>query len=1199
MEVTAISIGKSVLSGALNYAQSAVAKEVSLQLGVQRDHSFIRAELEMMQSFLMAAHDERDDNKVVKTWVKQVCDVSYSVEDCLLDFAVRLERQSWWCLSRKVLARRYVANQMKDLRAEVEEVRQRNQRYHLIKGSSSKSTSAIGQPIISGATMSAANEARLPRQKAKMDLLMLIDCKDVALRVIALWGTSSTDLGEMSIMKSIYEDPMIHKNFDCYAWITLMCPFNQTDFIQSIIRQIYVNSLQETGEEGKSAIGAQVLKMMVTLKEDGLAHEFKRYLNFKSYLIVLNGISTIEEWDCIKTCFPNNKKGSRIIVSTEQIEVVSLCIGAEDEALMHKKLLADQSLYAFYKKVSQEGRDSAEKGSISCIVPTAVENSTHKNILTRTETMATLEESRLIGRGNQKEEIINLISNKDLNHFHVFSLWGMGGIGKTTLVTDIYQTQEISSMFDKRACVTVMRPFNPATLIGSLAMQFGGKNGTDLRRCLEERRCLLVLDDLWSIEEWNAIKQYLPETAASCIIVTTREENIAKHCSKDERNIYKLNHLDHVDACTLFTKKVFKEIVNLDEQYPELVEQAKLILKKCRGLPLALVTIGGFLANQPKTAVEWRKMNDHISAELEMNPELEIIKAILMKSYDGLPYYLKACFLYLAIFPEDQQIARRRLVRRWIAEGYSSKVRGKSVEEVLDSYFMELISRSMILPSQQSIHSRKGIDSCHVHDLIREIAISKSMEENLVFTLEEGCSLNNQGIVRHLAVSSNWKGDQCEFENLVDLSRIRSLTVFGNWRPFYISDKMRLLRVLDLEGQWDLVDHHLEHIGKLVHLRYLSLRGHYNIFHLPNSLGNLRQLQTLDISGTSIMKLPRTIIKIEKMQRILASGVGQYHFDIYQRANKWSLKSLPLYSVRCCVACCAPNRLGRQFKLNDGALNRRDVCTAFCCSILPYYVAGGRNPGTVEVPSGIWKLKTLHTLGTVDISVGRTVLQDIKRLTRLRKLGLAGINKRNSQELCSAIACLNSLESLSLQSHGETGLSGCLDGMSSPPENLQSLKLYGNLDKLPEWIQGLKNLVKLKLEWLSISEHDVAMQVLGNLPNLATLRLLGCSFSGEEVRFSLCGDAFPTLKVLELNCVRNLKSVEFEEGAAPKLELLQYSKLSSDSVRLFCGLPLLPSLKEFMLDWRDWHDTELGEYLRGQLAENENRPVLKMWDPKS
>ncbi|KAF7040705.1 hypothetical protein CFC21_050591 [Triticum aestivum] len=1190
MEATAISIGKSVLSGALNYVQSAVAEEVALQLGVQRDHSFISDELDMMRGFLMAANDERDDNLVVKIWVKQVRDVSYAVEDCLLDFAVRLDKQSWWCLSRKVLARRYVAEQMKELRAKVEEVSQRNQRYHLIKGSSSKPTSAVGQPTISSATMSAAEDARLRRQKAKMDLIELTNCKDEALRVIALWVTSSSDLQEMSIIKSAYEDPMIHKNFDCCAWITLVCPFSQADFIRSIVRQICVNSLQETGEEGKTTIGAQVLKMMSMTKEDGLACEFKRYLNDKSYLIVLNGIHTTEEWDCIKTCFPTNKKGSRIIVCTKQVEVACLCIEAEDEALVHKMLFADQSLYAFYSK---ERRNSKEKGSIPFVVSTGVNSSTHKNILTQTEAMATLEESRLIGRGNEKEEIIKLISNKDLRQFHVISLWGMGGIGKTTLVKDIYQSQENSSMFDKRACVTVMRPFNLAMLLESLIMQFRDNNEADLRTCLEGKRYLLVVDDLWSIVEWDAIKPYLPETGASCIIVTTREENIAKHCSKDETNIYKLKHLGPADACTLFTKKVFKETVNLDEQYPELVEDAKLILKKCRGLPLALVTIGGFLANQPKTAFEWRKLNDHISSELEMNPKLGIIKAVLMKSYDGLPYHLKACFLYLAIFLEDQQIARRRLVHRWLAEGYSSEVRGKSAEEILDGYFMDLISRSMILPSQRSVYCRKEIDSCHVHDLIREIAISKAMEENLFFMLEEDCSLNNQGTVRHLAVSSNWKGDQCEFENIVDLSCVRSLTVFGNWRPFYISDKMRLLRVLDLEGEWDLFDHHLEHIGKLVHLRYLSLRGHADIFYLPNSLGNLRQLLTLDISGTGIIKLPRTIIKLVKMQRILASGIGETHEDIYEDADEQSRMSLPSHLVAFCLAC-------RDFASEDDAQaqpNRRDMCTAFCCGILPYYAAG-RHPGGVEVPRGIWKLKALRTLRMVDVSVGKAVVEDIKKLTRLRKLGVTGINKTNGQELCAAIAGLSSLESLSLRSYGKAGLSGCLDGLSSPPENLQSLKLFGNLVKLPEWIRGLKNLVKLKLERSRILDYGAAVKVLGKLSNLASLRLLKHSFVGQEVRLRFHREAFPSLKVLQLHWINNLKSVKFEEGATPKLELLQYFDWSRPSYGLFSGLPHLPSLKEVMLHRSVWRETEFREDLGCQLAENQNRPVLKRWNEK-
>jgi protein-tyrosine phosphatase len=80
METTALSLGKSVLDGALGYAKSAVAEEVALQLGVQRDHAFVREELEMMRAFLKTAHDERDDHQVLMTWVKQVRDVAYDAE---------------------------------------------------------------------------------------------------------------------------------------------------------------------------------------------------------------------------------------------------------------------------------------------------------------------------------------------------------------------------------------------------------------------------------------------------------------------------------------------------------------------------------------------------------------------------------------------------------------------------------------------------------------------------------------------------------------------------------------------------------------------------------------------------------------------------------------------------------------------------------------------------------------------------------------------------------------------------------------------------------------------------------------------------------------------------------------------------------------------------------------------------------------
>ncbi|KAK1606711.1 hypothetical protein QYE76_030384 [Lolium multiflorum] len=353
IENMGISLGKSVLSRAVRYAESAVAKEVALQLGIQRDQAFITDELEMMQGFLMIAHDDHDNhNRVVKIWVKQVRDVAYDVEDCLQDFAVCVTvRRSWWRIPRKLLHRRRVAKRMKELRAKVEDVSQRNLRYCLIKGSGSKPISTEEQSVaIATATMSSVDEVRRQNDKAKLALLRLISKKDDDLKVIAVSGTNSVGLVETSVVKRAYEDPRIHKKFECCAWIRLLRPLNLIKFLQSIVRQFYVNYLQQAKQREKNPTDAQVLRRMGMMNEEDLANEFKRYINEKSFLIVLDDLHTVEEWGHIKTCFPQSKKGSRIIVLTELVEVASLCVGTENVAPEHKQLFAD--LHAFYEKVT-------------------------------------------------------------------------------------------------------------------------------------------------------------------------------------------------------------------------------------------------------------------------------------------------------------------------------------------------------------------------------------------------------------------------------------------------------------------------------------------------------------------------------------------------------------------------------------------------------------------------------------------------------------------------------------------------------------------------------------------------------------------------------------------------------------------------------------------------------------------------------
>jgi hypothetical protein len=209
-------------------------------------------------------------------------------------------------------------------------------------------------------------------------------------------------------------------------------------------------------------------------------------------------------------------------------------------------------------------------------------------------------------------------------------------------------------------------------------------------------------------------------------------------------------------------------------------------------------------------------------------------------------------------------------------------------------------------------------------------------------------------------------------------------------------------------------------------------------------------------------------------------------------------------------------------------------------------------------------------------------------LTQLRKLEVTGVNKKNGHELCSAIVGLSRLESLLIRSEGQPGLSGCLDGQFSFSKNLQRLKLYGNLVKLPEWIQGLKNLVKLKLRSCEISDHGHAMQVLGSLPNLASLHLLRKSFVGDKVDLYFCLATFQSLRVLELES-RSLNSVKFEVGATPKLELLKVLLPVVNSSSL-SGLPTLSGLKEVVLI--DGSPEQL-KYVRAKLARHPNRPVVR------
>ncbi|XP_066359624.1 disease resistance protein RGA5-like [Miscanthus floridulus] len=254
------------------------------------------------------------------------------------------------------------------------------------------------------------------------------------------------------------------------------------------------------------------------------------------------------------------------------------------------------------------------------------------------------------------------------------------------------------------------------------------------------------------------------------------------------------------------------------------------------------------------------------------------------------------------------------------------------------------------------------------------------------------------------------------------------------------------------------------------------------------------------------------------------------------------------------------------------------------------------------VPRGAGNLKASRTLGRVDIGSGNAQIKEIKKLTQLRKLKVTGINKKNCHEFCSALEALSCLESLSMSSSGNQDDLSCLsDAVFSCPNNLRTLMLSSYLGKMPAWIMHLRNLVKVRLMCTHLTDSDGTMQLLGNLPSLAILYLGSYTFDVEGLCLDFLPEAFPCLVALDLCSAHRragqgeIKSVEFKQGTAPKLEMLEfryrYDVIINDG--LFSGLASLRSLKKFQLGIRSFEGNEpFVEHVRAQLALNQKRPVL-------
>ena len=127
--------------------------------------------------------------------------------------------------------------------------------------------------------------------------------------------------------------------------------------------------------------------------------------------------------------------------------------------------------------------------------------------------------------------------------------------------------------------------------------------GQKLYKFLREKKYLVVMDDVWSSEVWSRLQPHFPEAKdGSIVLITTRNKEIDLHATYSEAFIYELCLMNDDESWRLFLKKAFRGTgTTTPILITELEELREKIVAKCKGLPLAIVVLGGLLLTKEKT----------------------------------------------------------------------------------------------------------------------------------------------------------------------------------------------------------------------------------------------------------------------------------------------------------------------------------------------------------------------------------------------------------------------------------------------------------------------------------------------------------------------------------------------------------------------------------------------------------------------
>lgn len=669
-------------------------------------------------------------------------------------------------------------------------------------------------------------------------------------------------------------------------------------------------------------------------------------------------------------------------------------------------------------------------------------------------------------------------------------VYGMAGVGKTTLLKFVHNFYKVSDVFDVVIWVTVSQVYEIRVLQRQIATALKldlpsiSDQDTDtlkmmLSASLMKKKFLLMLDDMWHpLDLQQELGVAFGADKGSRVVLSTRSRHLA--LTEADKSI-EVKPLSTEDGWTLFEKVAFRS-----GPVPEhLKECARKVSDECDGLPLAITVVGAAMRDKAAVVEEWNsclsmmRSADHSFPDTHPRVDRQLYRR-LRWSYDDLATTpnLQSCFLYCAMYAEDEEIPVEKLVSLWIAEGFiktkDMQLGYRYVKLLIDrglfqNHSFEKQSNDIIVNKPVNVWKWRSVA---VHDVIRDMAIYIAEKEEHYLCrsgqqlqdfphseIEAECrriSLRRNEIeslpndfrlcpkLVTLLLSEN-KSLSCNVPQSF-LSNLTSLKVLDLSRTHIGSvptslTQLELLVYLDLSHT--AIKELPEALGQLAQLQYLNLWGCERLVSLPSSIGKLKQLQYMDLWDCRKLVLPPQLSQVTSLRRLaLDIGLNINSFII----GNWSEMKHLLLSLE--TKTDLPQDIQNMKELQSFWLNRY---------------------GGLNLPNSIDKLHQLERLELWQCSEVEE-LPSLERLPNLKFLKLFECNKVKNLGIGNSRdpGAFPMLEMLVLKRMSElqslTGPS-CEGGALKEGTllKLRVLKIVGcsALRKLPRGIEKLPNLIAL------------------------------------------------------------------------------------------------------------------------------------------